>query len=158
VNHPNDPARTFGSLTEVLDFAIRREIEAAEGYGRMARRSRHPEVKALLLDLQREEQGHEKLLRDLAEGRLAAWTGRQVADLKISDYTVDEPVGEESSLQDLLLFAAKKEAVAVALYTVLGQRAEDPDHRRLFEFLVQEERSHKLRLEQEYESHILEEN
>lgn len=154
----NDPSRTFGTLAEVLEFAIQREIEAAASYGRLAERSRQETARGLLLDLQREEKKHEELLRGLAAGRLVPLFHREVPDLKISDYTVEEPVDAESGLQDLLILAAKKEAKAAALYSELRSRVTDPEHRRLFDFLVQEEREHKLRLEKEYERHILEEN
>jgi rubrerythrin len=158
VNRSDGPPPAFGSLAEVLEFAIQREIEAAESYGRLAARSRQEAVRNLLLDLRKEEQHHEEILRGIASGHLVPLFLRPVPDLKISDYVVDEPVDADSSIQDLLILAAKKEAKAVALYTELGSRVSDPEHRRLFDFLVQEEREHKLRLEKEYERHILEEN
>ena len=154
----NDPSRTFASLAAVLEFAVQREVEAAEAYGRMAERSHQASAKALLLDMQREERKHEEILRDLAEGRLVPLFHQEVPDLKISDYVLEEPVDADSALQDLLIFAAKKEAKAAALYTELRSRVTDPEHQRLFDFLIQEEREHKLRLEQEYERHVLEEN
>jgi rubrerythrin len=158
VKKSNDPIRTFGSLAAVLEFAIQREVEAADSYGRLAERSSQAVVKALLLDLQNQERKHEEILRDLAAGRLVPLFHKEVPDMKVSDYTVDEPVDAESSLQDLLLFAAKKEAKAAALYTELRARVTDPEHRRLFDFLIQEEREHKFRLEKEYERYVLEEN
>jgi rubrerythrin len=148
----------FGTLAEVLEFAIQREIEAAEAYGRLAERSRLEPTRGLLLDLQREEKKHEEILRGLAVGHLVPLFQQAVPDLRISDYTVEEPVDAESGLQELLILAAKKEAKSAALYTELRSRVADPEHRRLFEFLIQEEREHKLRLEKEYERHILEEN
>jgi rubrerythrin len=158
VNRSDGPSPVFGSLAEVLEFAIRREIEAAEAYGRLAALSRQDAVRALLLDLRKEEQRHEEILRGIASGHLVPLFHRPVPDLKISDYVVEEPVDADSSIQDLLIIAARKEAKAAALYTELRSRVTDPEHRRLFDFLVQEEREHKLRLEKEYERHILEEN
>ncbi len=152
------PAGTFGSLAAVLDFAIRQEIEAAEAYGRLAENSRLAAAKALLLDMQREEKKHEEILRDLAGGRLVPLFHQPVPDLMISDYVCEEPVDADSGIQDLLILAAKKEAKAAALYAELRARVTDPEHRRLFDFLIQEEREHKLRLEQEYERHVLEED
>ena len=158
MKNSNDPAETFGSLAAVLDFAIRREVEAAESYGELAERSSQEAVRELLLDLQGQERKHEEILRGLASERLVPLFHRDVPDLKISDYTVDEPVGADSSLQDLLLHAAKREAKAAALYADLRAKVDDPEHRRLFDFLIQEEREHKFRLEKEYERHVLEEN
>lgn len=158
MSQKDNSAKTFGSLAAVLDFAIQQEIEAAESYGRMAERSRLAASRALLLDLQGEERKHEEILRDLAEGRLVPLFHQAVPDLMISEYVVEEPVDADSGFQDLLILAAKKEAKSAALYTELRARVSDPEHRRLFDFLIQEEREHKLRLEQEYERHVLEEN
>jgi rubrerythrin len=158
VNPSDDQGRTFGTVAAVLAFAIQREIEAAEGYGRMAERSSSAPARELLLDLQKEERKHEEILRDMAEGRLVPLFHRDVPDLKISDYVIEEPLDAESGFQDLLIYAARKEAKAVALYTDLRSRVDDAETRRLFDFLIQEERGHKLRLEQEYERRVLEEN
>jgi rubrerythrin len=158
VNQSNDPARTFSSLAEVLEFAIQREVEAAASYGRLAECSRQAAAQELLLDLQRQEKKHEEILRDLAAGRLVPLFHQEVPDMKISEYVIEEPVDADSGFQDLLILAAKKEAKAAKLYTELRSRVTDPEHRRLFDFLIQEEREHKFRLEQEYERHVLEEN
>jgi rubrerythrin len=106
VNQSNDAARTFGSLAAVLEFAIQREVEAAESYGRLAARSRPGPGRELLLDLRGQEKRHEEILRDLAAGTLVPLFHREVPDLKISDYLVEEPLDAESSLQDLLIHAA----------------------------------------------------
>ena len=62
------------------------------------------------------------------------------------------------TFQDLLIFAAKKEQEAVDLYSNLEENAEDDELKKLFQFLVQQEKAHKLKLEKEYEEHVLEED
>jgi rubrerythrin len=148
----------FSNAKDILQFAIQREEEAARGYGELAARTKNDGSKTLLLELRADEQKHKKVLQDLAEGEAAPPTVRKVADLKISDYLIEEPLGEKSDFQALLIFAAKKEAKAVELYTQLLNRSANPEHKRLFEFLVRQEQSHKLRLEQEYEKQVLPED
>jgi len=149
---------TFASTADILRFAIEREEEAALSYGDLARDAADPVVKVLLLDLQTEEKNHRRLLENIAEGKAAGFTDREVPDLKISDPLVEEPIGPESGFQDLLIHAARKEAQAVELYTGLRDAASDPEFRRLLAFLIQQEKTHKLRLEQEYERQILQED
>jgi rubrerythrin len=146
------------SVEEILEFAVRREEEEAKFYGRFAERAASGGMKLLLYDLEREEQKHKKLLEEIASGKAVPLVLENIPDLKISDYALDEPVDAESNFQDLLIFAAKKEARAAALYEQLGRHALSPEHKRLFEFLVQQEKSHKLKLEQEYEKHVLQED
>jgi rubrerythrin len=146
------------TVQEALRFAVQREIEAAEGYGEMARKTKDPSLKTLLLELQSDEQNHRKLLEDLAAANIVPLMTGNVEDLRISDYLIEEPLGEGSGFQGLLIFAAKKEAKAVELYAKLRDECSRPEQKRLFEFLIQQEKSHKLKLEKEYEAYVLQED
>ena len=79
-----------------------------------------------------------------------------MTDLKISDYLVEEPPSAEMTFQDLLIFAAKKEQSAVEMYSKLAERSKSDELKKLFAFLVEQEKDHKLKLESEYEKHVLE--
>jgi rubrerythrin len=97
-------------------------------------------------------------LEGLDGAALPAAISAGVKDLRISDYIVDEPLGDDPSFQDLLIFAAKKEAKAAALYGDLAARASEAAQKKLFEYLVGQEKAHKMRLEQEYEKYVLTED
>jgi rubrerythrin len=151
-------ARTPRAAEDVLRFAIAREDEAARLYDDLIERSASGEARTLFRELHAEELRHKSLLEKIVVGQGQLTPSRPVPDLKISDYLVAEPLSAGSRFQEILIFAAKKEALAAALYTALLDRAEDPEHRHLFEFLIKQEKRHKLRLEQEYERHVLEED
>jgi len=85
-------------------------------------------------------------------------TPEKVIDLKISDYLVEEPPSSEMNFQDLLIFAAKKEQKAVELYGRIADSTDDVDLKKLFLFLVEQEKAHKFKLEVKYEEHVLEED
>jgi len=40
----------------------------------------------------------------------------------------------------------------------MERKVKNKELKRLFEFLIQQEKSHKLKLEEEYEKHVLEED
>jgi rubrerythrin len=149
---------TFASTADILRFAIEREEEAAQSYAEIARDSVDPVLQVLLLELQSEEKNHKRLLENIADGKAASLTDREIPDLKISDVLIEEPLGPDSGFQDLLIHAARKEEKAVELYSGLRDAASDPEFRRLLAFLIQQEKGHKLRLEQEYEKQILQED
>ncbi len=149
---------TFASTAEILRFAIEREEEAVQSYGDLARDAADPVLKTLLLELQTEEKNHKRLLENIVDGKAMAFTDREIPDLKLSDDVIEEPLGPDSGFQDLLIFAARKEAKAIELYSGLRDAASDPEFRRLLAFLIQQEKGHKLRLEQEYEKQILQED
>jgi rubrerythrin len=145
----------FGSLKGVINFAIRREEEAAKSYGKLCRIAEDEAAKKLLADLQQEEKNHKRILQGLTKAKVRASATKDVKDLMISDYLVEEPLTPEMNFQDLLIFAAKKETKAVALYSDLAKKSMTKEQKALFEFLAKQEKTHKLRLELEYEKHVL---
>ncbi len=148
----------FRTVAEVLAFAVQREIDAARGYGWMADLATTPGLRALLLEMKAEEENHRRLLEGMTAADLAAAGPVSVPDLGLSDGLEDVPADPDMSLQDLLIFAARKEKAAAELYTSLARRPGLEAHRDLFEFLAAQERAHKLKLETEYEKRILTED
>lgn len=145
----------FFKFDDVIQFAIKREEEAAKGYGRLRKIAQEEAAKKLLQDLEEEEKNHKKILQGLTKVKMDASATEDVKDLKISDYLVEEPLSPEMNFQDLLIFAAKKEKKAVELYQDLAKKSKKKEQKKLFEFLVKQEKAHKLRLELEYEKHVL---
>jgi len=76
----------------------------------------------------------------------------------LSDALADVPSAPDMMFQDLLIFAARKEKKAADLYAGLAVRPEVAAFKKLFEFLAGQERAHKLKLEAEYEKHVLSED
>lgn len=143
---------------DIIKFAISREEAAIDAYGDMSEKTKTPGLQELLLELQSEEENHKKLLEDISEEQIASFKSEVVIDLKISDYLTEEPPSDDMTFQDLLILAAKKEQKAVELYTKLGEDSGNEELKKLFDYLITQEKSHKLKLETEYEKHVLEDN
>ncbi|MBE3110614.1 MAG: ferritin family protein [Acidobacteria bacterium] len=152
------PHRRFRSVADIIAFAVEREKEAADGYGRMAGLARTPGLREFLLFLRQEEEAHRRLLEGLTEEELDGLVPAFVPDLRLIDYLVEEKLTDDMSLQELLIFAAQKEKKAAELYDTLARMAEASGHHRVFEFLAGQERAHKLKIEAEYEKNVLQEN
>lgn len=146
------------TFEEIIKFAIEKEEEAIQSYGKMMNMAKTQSLKKMLQELQDEEKSHKTLLQNVSKEKLDSSEIKDIVDLHISDYLVEESLSVEMSLQDLLIFAAKKEEKAIEFYSDLMVKAEREEIKKLFEFLVQQEKSHKLRLENEYEDHFLEED
>jgi rubrerythrin len=144
------------SFKKIIDFAIKREEEAIKTYGDYGRKAKSPGLKKLLAELQGEEKNHKKLLQNITKEKIGALEIKEVTDLKISDYLVEEKPSADMSFQDVLILAAKKEQKAARLYADLKKKVKKAELKKLFEFLVQQEKSHKLKLEEEYEKHVME--
>ena len=152
------PEVKLDNFGAVLTFAIGREIDAAEGYAWLAELASTPGLQELFLDLEREEKKHRALLEGLSADGAAPAAFGPVPDLGLTDTLPPESPGPDMTFQDALVFAAKKEAAAIALYGGLARAAGTRALRDLFEFLTNQERIHKLRLEDEYERQFLPEN
>ncbi|MDH4157631.1 MAG: ferritin family protein [candidate division Zixibacteria bacterium] len=148
----------LGSADKILDFAIRKEEDAAKLYTDLAARMDRPYMKKTFEGFAREELGHKAKLVSVREGRKLVLSDEKVQDLKISDHLVDVRPSAELDYQQALILAMKEEKAAYKLYSDLAEAADDTGLKELFLALAQEEAKHKLRFEIEYDEQILSEN
>ncbi|UCE20412.1 MAG: ferritin family protein [Gemmatimonadota bacterium] len=141
---------------DVLTFAIEKEEEAAAFYQEASRKAEKSHMKEAFLSMAEEEQKHKELLTNLDVEKVAEKKIESVADLKISDYLVDVKYSPDMEYQDVLILAMKREKKAFQLYTNIADRTDDTDIQKLFQVLAQEEAKHKLKLETEYDEHVME--
>lgn len=143
---------------EIIRFAMDREDESIQTYERMNQIAKTPGLKKLIDELKKEEENHKRLLKNLSQKRVEFYNIKDITDLKITDYLIQEKPGPDMDFQGLLTFAAQKEQKSVDLYSELEKRAENEEIKKLFGYLVQQEKSHKLKLEKEYDKQVLEED
>ncbi len=147
----------FGSIDDVLEFAIDREIEANQFYNDLAERSENGAMCKVFEDFAREELGHKAKLKAIQADR-STMPAEKVTDLKIADYVVDVEPKPDMDYQDALILAMQKEKASFHLYTDLADAVENQAQKKTFLTLAQEEARHKLRFEIEYDSTILKED
>jgi rubrerythrin len=147
--------KEWESVDEVIDFAIRSEVDSIQLYQGLAGRVEKPWMKKIFTDFAKEEEGHRKKLLKVKEGQVLKKSEEKVLDLKIGDYLVDVEPTPDMDYQDALILAMKKEKASFMLYTNLAYSTKDQGLRDTFLALAQEEAKHKLRFEMEYEDKIL---
>jgi rubrerythrin len=147
----------FESLNDVLTFAIRKEHDSRELYLMFRDMVKDPGAKALLEDLANQELGHQRLLENALKGGNVGGIGgkKEIKDLRLGDYMVTEDIGPDSSPQEVMLFAIKKEQEAYNIYHMLLSNYEGTELEELFSRLIREEQQHKETLEREYEEHFM---
>lgn len=142
----------WDSVDEILDFAIKREEEAAAFYTNLAGRVEKPWMQSIFEEFAAEEQKHRAKLLVVKSGATFQPSEERVLDLKIADYLVSVTPTDDMSYQDALVVAMKKEKAAFRLYNDLAASTEDEGVRSTFLALAQEEAKHKLRFEVEYDN------
>lgn len=145
----------FGSVDELLDFAIEKEEEANKFYIDLAGKMDRPAMKKVFEDFAKEEQKHKEKLMEVKGGKGLKPAEQKVTDLKIGDYLVDVQPTEDMDYQGALIVAMKKEKASFRLYNDLSTTTEDSALQTLLLGLAQEEAKHKLRLEIEYDENFL---
>jgi rubrerythrin len=144
---------------DFLSFAIKNEAEAAALYERFAAQTKTPAQAKLLRRLAAMERDHETQLGKVRAGLAAAQGARaRVIDLHLSDFLVDRQLTEDSSVEDLVVFAIKAEHKAFELYDALARLEEDPSTQALLSRLAADEKKHKYDLEIEFEKEFFREN
>ena len=150
--------KQFGSVDDLLDFAIKEEEGAAAFYSKLASKMDRPWMKKIFEDFAKEELGHKGKLVNIKADGATSLPKDKVLNLKLGDYLVVDEPSDDMDYQQALVLAMKKEKAAFKLYSDLAEVAEDEALRDLLLGLAQEEAKHKLRFEVEYDDQYLKEN
>ncbi len=150
--------KTFNSIDEVLDFAMKSEQDAVDFYTSLASKMQNEEMRDVFLQFAQEEVGHKARLQRIKDEKLFDMEMDKVNDLKISDYVVSAKATADMEYSDALVLAMKREKAAFKLYTKLSERTKHPELKNVFQALAIEESKHKLRFELEYDDYVMREN
>ncbi len=148
----------FEGLEEILDFAIKREVEAAEFYGTLAKEETFSGAREMFEEFCVEEEKHKKLLEDFKEKgitkSLEEYKLKWITDIKRSDYVVEREYQMGMAYNEILMLAMKREEKALKLYNEFLDKADTEESQKLFKILCQEEAKHKLALETLYDDYM----
>ena len=146
----------FGSIDEIIEFAINGEKEAVAFYTSLAEEADRASLKETFERFAKEEESHVSLLTDMSANKekIDSYEFKEVTDLKISDYMAEVEYKKGMPMPEILKVAMKREEKAVKLYTMLGNQTDKEDAKKVFMILVQEEAKHKLGLESMYDDYL----
>jgi rubrerythrin len=149
----------FENLEAIIDFAIKKEREAADFYQIISKDEEDfSGSKKMFAEFAMQEQKHEKMLKDFkAKGlskSLQEYKLKWITDIKRSDYLVDLDYEKGMPYNEILLLAMKREEKALKLYNDFLDQAETKESQKLFKVLCQEEAKHKLALETIYDDYM----
>ena len=143
----------FGSIDEILEFAIEREKDAVTFYNDLSKLEKIASLKNTFKELAQEEAKHVKLLTGISKNQVVidSYEVKEVTDLKVSDYLVTTEYVPGMLMEDILTLAMKREEAAVKLYKDLATKSDNQESTKLFVLLAQEEAEHKLAFEKMYD-------
>lgn len=145
----------LNDFKEVLTFAIRKEAEAYDLYVTYGQLVKTPGLKKMFLELAEQEKRHREILEGIEIKDVTRYELKKIPDLKIGDFVKEEEFSPDMDYASALRLAIKREEHSLKLYNHMASGTEQPELKKLFLALAQEESKHKLRLESEYDENIL---
>ena len=125
------------SFEQLISLAIQREEEAHEFYTQASKEASLQSSGKLLLELAKQEIGHKKKLMDALDANVCSTftctTIAEVEDAGLSKYLVDVPLKPDSTPQEILVVAMKREDGSNAFYKALSELTGVKNHRTVFE-------------------------
>jgi rubrerythrin len=144
------------TIEEILEQAIKGEVESYELYTWATNLVRAEHVKDTLRTLAQEELGHKVSLEQMqASSSQLRWQTKEllkapIQDYKVGDHLVVKPLGADSTFQDVCIFASRKEQRSYELYRDLAEQAEGQAH-DILQAMSKDELRHKNLVEGWYE-------
>ena len=137
------------TLNEILEKAIRKEIESRLLYIDLSQRMKDQAAKDAFQELSQQEQGHQNMLEQYQQGELKAGTLSmgQVIDYRIAEHLDQPEISPDMKLKDVFLLAANREFHSHELYLGLAGLYPPGEAKRLFEQLASQELEHKQKVE-----------
>jgi rubrerythrin len=143
------------TFSEIISYAKIAEDNAKQFYLDAAAKATQSNVKELLEALAAQEQKHRDYLQELDEKIKAKGTvpevHEKVRSLGYAKMIEPQKLDADSDYKDVIEVAMLKEKEAIETYEHLFHYVDDPDAKKLFELLLEEERRHLSQFEKEYE-------
>ena len=148
------------TLNDVLKVGIEKEEDAVDFYTKATGIIKNPGTSEMLKDFAVEEQKHVTLLKDAQKSKTMESVGNKTLpqSMDLTKYLVSGIITEDSTPQDVMIIAMKREDSAVSFYSEQMTTFQGTDIEGLFQRLCNTEKEHKERLEAEYEKVFMPDN
>lgn len=140
----------FKSVQDILDFAIKQEMEAHDFYMNLTEIVVDEDLREAVKGFAIDELQHRIRLEAIKAGEVG-FIQERVGSLDVGEAAPEIGPNADMSYADLLLIAMNKEKAAFRIYTNLASVTKDPALQETLLGLANEEAQHKLRLEIEYD-------
>ena len=152
--------REYKTINDIVSLALEKEQEAVQFYVQASSMVANSGTKVMLKELADEERKHVAILIDIQSGKAIEKVGTKLLPptMDLGKYLVSEPVRYNSTPQDIMIIAIKREDRAIAFYFSQIPVVNGTPLLPAFEHLLRWEQEHKERLEDEYDRVVLKDN
>jgi rubrerythrin len=152
--------KEFKTIHDIVSLALEKEREAVQFYTQASTIVVNPGTKIMLKELAVEEEKHVAMLIDIQAGKAIETVGAKPLPpaMDLGKYLVSETISDNSTPQDIMIIAIKREDKAIAFYSSQLPVVSGTVLQSVFEHLLTWEQEHKERLEAEYDRVVLKDN
>ena len=137
-------------FTDIIQFAIDREIEAETFYLEIAAKTTKEAMRGMFVGFAAEEKRHQQMLKGVLNSKETIPEFKPVSDYKISETVDAARLKDEMTMADVFSIAMKKEEEAMKMYQQLAGDAPSEEFKKLFQSLALMEQGHKVKMEKFY--------
>jgi rubrerythrin len=137
----------FKGYRQIIDQAIKNEIEAQLFYREAAERCKNAHLKAMFLTFAQEELRHRQILEGFRNSETTALSFAKVHDLHVAETVEEKALSIDMNPADAIALAMKKEEAAMRQYAQLAEATSDAAQQKIFRELAAMERGHKAKME-----------
>jgi rubrerythrin len=145
------------TVKEVLAFAKILEENSNKFYINASMTTKLTNAKKFLGELAKEELKHRDLIANLEKkidsGENIPKITKKIENLSIADFTVSHVLADNADFIDILVVAINKEKEAIKVYSTFADSLEDSKVKELFSFLINEEKKHLRKFEEDYDDY-----
>lgn len=142
------------TLNDLLEIAIRHEISSQNFYRESYEKTSDPKVRHFLKTLIEEEEGHERMLKNIKE--MEIYDGSLAIDPAVmskadSSHDVDIPdLSGEPTMEEIYEIALKRETKAYNIFKQMAETVRNDELKELFSNLAAEEQIHHKDIDEKY--------
>lgn len=140
------------SVSEILELAIERELDAYQFYMELAKRAKDKMLQRVFEGLAEVELEHKAKieLEFMKEGNVLV-DKKRAEEFDLSEYMGGERFLDDWDYKDVLIVGIEKERRSVRFYIELAAVVTEKDSREVLLSLAEEEAGHKAELQMEYD-------
>jgi rubrerythrin len=147
------------TVREAIEYGVRMEDLAIKFYTKLMSTAKYPGSKQFLKEIIVYKKNHKRIFEDALRnpGELGAYCTlpKSLVDFNVTDNLIELDAGRDSSYQDLLIFASRVEQRSHDFYMFMAKQFVGEDVGEIFACFAREDLEHRLLLEKEYDSVIL---
>lgn len=148
-------------LQNILLEAANSEEDSWNFYLTVSKKINAPHLKEFLQDLAKQELEHKNKLEKLSQLKdeeILRINENEAIDLMLAEQIKTLTIDANSTFQDILIVAMKKEKNSYDFYNHLSQQIKNAEIKKTLRLIAKEELIHKQKIETQYDDYVFKEN